>query len=150
MIPCSFGVDTDLFFQEKGCIMQDNGSVVMQELVRRSNEDARRLRALEQRLDSLESRVSSAENVNIDRTKKINTKFAELDVALKSTNDEMTKMLNNLDKINRQMVKFARKQDLREIEHMLELISPLRQEFVTRQDLKEEIEQEVKREVRLK
>jgi len=130
--------------------MQDNGSVVMQELVRRSNEDARRLRALEQRLDSLESRVSSAENVNIDRTKKINTKFAELDVALKSTNDEMTKMLNNLDKINRQMVKFARKQDLREIEHMLELISPLRQEFVTRQDLKEEIEQEVKREVRLK
>jgi len=130
--------------------MQDNNPVVMQELVRRSNEDARRLRAMEQRLDSLETRTSSAENMAMDRTKKLNAKIAELEVALKSANDELIKMTNNLDKINRQIVKFARKQDLKEIEHMLDLISPLRQEFVTRQDMKEEVEEEIKREVRLK
>ena len=86
----------------------------------------------------------------MDRTKKLNAKIAELEVALKSANDELIKMTNNLDKINRQIVKFARKQDLKEIEHMLDLISPLRQEFVTRQDMKEEVEEEIKREVRLK
>jgi uncharacterized phage infection (PIP) family protein YhgE len=112
--------------------------------VRRSNEDARRLRALEQRLDAMESRINSFENSNIDRVKKNNAKFAEFDVSIRSINDELLKMTNNLDKINRQIGKFARKQDLKEIENMLDLISPIRQEFVTKQELKEEIEEEVK------
>ena len=124
--------------------MKDNLSVIVQELVRRSNEDARRLRALEQRLDAMESRINSFENNNIDRVKKNNSKFAELDVSVRSINDELMKMANNLDKINRQIVKFARKQDLKEIERMLDLISPIKQEFVTKEGLKEEIEDEIK------
>ena len=129
--------------------MQDNSSVVMQELVRRSNEDARRLRGLEQRLDAMENRINYIESANIDRTKKTNAKFAELDLAVKTVNEEIMKMVNNLDKINRQMGKFARKEDLKEIEHMLDLISPISKEFVTRESLKEEVEEEIKREVRV-
>lgn len=128
--------------------MADNNTpVVMQELVRRSNEDARRLRALEQRLDSLETRVSAAENAAFEKTKKLNQKFAEFEVAIKSVSDELAKITGNMEKVNKQMLKFARKQDLREIEHMLDLISPLRQEFVTRESLKEEVDEEIKREV---
>lgn len=122
----------------------DNMSVIVQELVRRSNEDARRLRGLEQKLDAMENKINSLENSSIDRVKKNNSKFAELDVSLKNINDELLKMTNNLDKINRQMAKFARRQDLKEIERMLDLISPIRQEFVTKQELREEIEEEVK------
>jgi chromosome segregation ATPase len=123
--------------------MKDNSEVIMQELVRRSNEDARRLRAVEQRIDAMESRINSFESANIDRVKKTNSRFAELDVSLRTINDQLLKIENNLDKINRQIAKFARKQDLKEIERMLDLISPIRQEFVTKGELKQEIEEEI-------
>ncbi len=124
--------------------MVENVQVILQELVRRSNEDARRLRAIEQRLEALESRINTMENTNIDRTKKNNTKYAEIDVALRSTGDEIIKIENALDKINRQMPKLARKQDLKEVERMLDLISPIRQEYVTKDEMKEELEDEIK------
>jgi hypothetical protein len=124
--------------------MAENVQVIMQELVRRSNEDARRLRAIEQRLEALESRINTMENASIDRIKKNNTKYAEIDVSLRSMGDEIVKMENALDKIGRQMPKLARKQDLKEVERMLDLISPIRQEFVTKDEMHEEIEEEVK------
>ena len=116
-----------------------NYSVIVQELVRRSNEDSRRMRAVEQKLDSMENRLSNSENTSIERTKKMNSKFAELDVTIRSLTDELTKLNGNLDKLNKQAIKFARKQDLKEIERMLDLISPIRQEFVTKEQLEEEL-----------
>ncbi len=116
-----------------------NYGVIVQELVRRSNEDSRRLRALEQRLDSIEGRINNFENSMIDKTKKTNAKFAEHDLSIRTLNDELTRLNNSLEKINKQIAKFARKQDLKEIERMLDLISPIRQEFVTKQELEEEL-----------
>lgn len=116
-----------------------NYNVIMQELVRRSNEDTRRLRALEQRLDAIENRINTFESTTLEKNKKANTKFAELDLSLKGLGDEITKLTVGIDKINKQVNKFARKQDLKEIERMLELISPIRQEFVTKDQLEEEL-----------
>jgi septal ring factor EnvC (AmiA/AmiB activator) len=113
--------------------------MIMQELVRRSNEDTRRLRSIEQRLDAIESRLSSMEQAQLDRSKKANAKFAEHDVSLKSLSDELEKIKNSLDKISRQITDFARKRDLKEIEKMFELISPIREEFVTKDELEEEL-----------
>lgn len=116
-----------------------NVNVIMQELVRRSNEDSRRLRGLEQRLDAIENRINNFENGAIDRNKKVNQKFAELDLSIKTLTEEMMKISAGIDKINKQVNKFARKQDLKEIERMLDLISPIRQEFVTKDQLEEEL-----------
>ena len=116
-----------------------NYNVIVQELVRRSNEDSRRLRAVEQRLDAMENRLNITENAAIERTKKMNLKFVELDTTIRSLTDELTKLNGNLEKLNKQAIKFARKQDLKEIERMLDLISPIKQEFVTKQELEEEL-----------
>jgi len=116
-----------------------NVNVIMQELVRRSNEDSRRLRGLEQRLDAIENRINNFENSSLDRNKKFNSKFAELDLSIKTLTEEILKVNSGLEKINRQVNKFARKQDLKEIERMLDLISPLKQEFVTKDQLEEEL-----------
>jgi len=48
-------------------------------------------------------------------------------------------MKNMLEKMSRQLSTFARKQDLKEIEHMLDLISPIREEFVTKDELEDEL-----------
>lgn len=115
-----------------------NYSVIVQELIRRSNEDARRLRAMEQRLGAIESRMNVFENNALDRAKKANLKFAEFDLAIKNLGNELAKLAGSLDKINKQVGKFARKQDLREIERMLDLISPLGQ-LVEKDQLEEEL-----------
>ncbi|MBS3050526.1 MAG: hypothetical protein J4400_00040 [Candidatus Aenigmarchaeota archaeon] len=116
-----------------------NVNVIMQELVRRSNEDSRRLRGLEQRLDAIENRINNFENSSLDRNKKVNLKFAEMDLSIKTLTEELMKVNGGLEKINKQVNKFARKQDLKEIERMLDLISPLKQEFVTKDQLEEEL-----------
>ena len=116
-----------------------NVNVIMQELVRRSNEYSRRLRGLEQRLDAIENRINNFENSSLDRNKKVNLKFAEMDLSIKTLTEELMKVNGGLEKINKQVNKFARKQDLKEIERMLDLISPLKQEFVTKDQLEEEL-----------
>jgi uncharacterized protein YpuA (DUF1002 family) len=113
--------------------------IIVQELIRRSNEDTRRLRSLEQRIDSLENRLGTVEETNLDRTKKANEKFAEFDVKIRDINNELIKIKNTLEKIMRQMGKFAQKSDIKEIERMFELLSPIKQEFVTKDELEEEL-----------
>jgi len=115
----------------------DNYQVILQELVRRSNEETRRLRTVEQRLDSIDDKLNSLLESTIERNKKINAKITELDVAIKNISNELLNIKLNIDKVNKQMVKFAQRRDLKEIERMLDLISPLRQEFATKEELEE-------------
>ncbi|GEM_PF-3288534 len=115
--------------------------LIMQELVRRSNEDTRRLRTIEQRLDGMEARLVALEDSMLDKTKKMNSKVADIEVSIRLVSDEMLMVKTNLERITRQMSTFARKQDLKEIEHMFELLNPIRQEFVTKDQLDEELKQ---------
>lgn len=118
---------------------QETQGLIMQELVRRSNEDTRRLRAIEQRLEGVETRLIAMEDSTLEKIKKSNAKFAELETSIKTASDEIIQMKNLLEKMSRQLSTFARKQDLKEIEHMLDLISPIREEFVTKDELEEEL-----------
>ena len=118
---------------------QETQGLIMQELVRRSNEDTRRLRAIEQRLEGVETRLIALEDSTLEKLKKSNTKFAELEASIKMASDDVIQMKNMLEKMSRQLSTFARKQDLKEIEHMLDLISPIREEFVTKDELEDEL-----------
>ena len=115
--------------------------LIMQELVRRSNEDSRRLRTIEQRLDGMEARLVALEDSLLEKTKKMNSKVAELESSIRLVSDEMLMVKTSLDRITRQLSTFARKQDLKEIEHMFELLNPIRQEFITKDQLDEELKQ---------
>ena len=118
---------------------QETQGLIMQELVRRSNEDTRRLRGIEQRLDGIESRLIALEDGTLDKLKKTNIKFAELETIIRNASDDIIQIKNMLEKMSRQLLTFARKQDLKEIEHMLDLISPIREEFLTKDQLEEEL-----------
>ena len=115
---------------------------ILQEILRRSNSELTRLRELEQRLDSMENRLAGLEETNNMRSKKSNEKFVYFDSSMHNINDEILRLKNSLEKINRQIGKFAKKREVREIEKMFELLSPLKQEFATKDDL-EKIEEEV-------
>ncbi|MFH0949321.1 MAG: hypothetical protein V1802_02430 [Candidatus Aenigmatarchaeota archaeon] len=111
--------------------------IILQELVRRTNDGVRRLRGIEQRVQAVESRLNSLEESGLARIKKINEKFTESDIQTRNINDEMMKIKNSLEKITRQLSTVAYKKDIKEIENMFDLLSPVKQEFVTRDELKE-------------
>ena len=102
--------------------------MIMQELVRRSNDETRRLRELESRLQGIEERASALENMSIDKTKKLNEKLADIELSVSSLTDEVRVIQNTIDKLSKQMAKMARKRDLLEVEKMVDLLSPIRQE----------------------
>ena len=103
---------------------QDKYQLIIQELVRRSNDEIRRLRELEQRIQIVENRSNTLENIFLEKTKKYEKKLAELDIAIKEFNDEVSRMKGIIDKVNKQMNKLARKREIRELEKMLELLTP--------------------------
>ncbi len=111
--------------------------MILQELVRRSNDETRRLREIESRLQNVEERATYLENTNIEKTKKLNDKLADMELMIRGLNDEIAKLENALERINKQVGKFARKRDIREIEKMFDLLSPVKQEFVTRHELEQ-------------
>lgn len=103
-------------------------NIVLHELIRKNGEDTRRLRSIEQRLDMMENRMNSLEAAGLDRAKKFGSKISEMESALKSVADELSRTRNSLEKINRQIVKFARKSDIKEMERMMDLLNPVEDE----------------------
>ncbi len=101
-------------------------AAVLQELVRRSNEDSRKLRSYEQRLQIIENRLASLEENSIKGLKNQTIKVSEIEKTITGANDELLRLKNTLEKMNRSLTGFASKKDIKEIEHMFELLSPLR------------------------
>lgn len=98
--------------------------MILQELVRRTNDTNVRLRSLEQRMQGLEERMHSSEGNNLDKMRRLHDKSTGLDARLRNINDELVLMKNNLERITRQASRFAMKKDIKEVEHMFDLLSP--------------------------
>ena len=113
--------------------------IILQELVRRTNDMNVRVRGIEQRVQSLEGRTNALEETAIERLKKSNDKFLDIDARFRNIGDELAVMRNGLEKINRQITKFAMKKDIKEIEQMFDMLSPIRNEFVTQDEFKQHV-----------
>lgn len=116
-------------------IEQNKMQLILQELVRRTNNELMRIRNLEDSVTNIEERLGSLEDTSLQRTKRFNEKFAELDVAIRNLSDETAKIKNLLEKVSKQLSNVALKRDVKELERMFDLLSPVRQEYVTREEL---------------
>ncbi len=119
-------------------IEQSKMQMILQELVRRTNNELMRLRNVEDRVAGLEERVASLEDTSLQRARKANEKFAELDVTIRSIADETARIKNIVEKISKQFGNVALKRDVKELERMFDLLSPIRQEYVTKEELEAE------------
>ncbi len=112
-------------------------SLILQELVRRSNEESRRLRSLEQRLFSIDSRIKSLESSTTLYSRKTSEKLTSFEASIKLQEEISMKLRATIDKLSKQADKYARKSDIKEMEKMFDLLSPVAQQFATRKDLDE-------------
>jgi predicted nucleic acid-binding Zn-ribbon protein len=111
--------------------------LILQELIRRANRSDRRLRIIEQRTQAMESRVNSAEDSNFKQSKEIKKSIMDVEIAMRNIADKIIKVESDMSKITEQTKNFARRNEIKEIETMFELLNPLTQEFVTRKELTE-------------
>ncbi len=117
--------------------MVEKLDVVMQELVKRANEDSRRLRVLEQRMDMNESKLSNLETTTNKRNDDVKKKLVELQKDIVSIKDHIEKLDSIIEKIEDKLSKTARKTDIKEFEKMIELFDPITNNYVPRKEFEE-------------
>ncbi len=105
-------------------MQNDKDQVIMKELVRRSNDELRRIRELENKFRTIENKAASIEGILLEKMKKMDSRFIEIEASIKNITDGLGIVKSNLEIINRQMNRFAMKRDIKEIERMFNLLSP--------------------------
>ncbi|MDD5416950.1 MAG: hypothetical protein PHU12_03160 [Candidatus Aenigmarchaeota archaeon] len=121
---------------EKGDIQ-----VILSELVRRMNESSRRLRALEEKISLLDSKVGSIQDITLKNNQKARDNVNKIEGEFSEVNSALMKVQNDVSKVNKNLERFAKKSDVKELESMISLFNPLKASFITKEEVKRLLEE---------
>ena len=113
--------------------------LILHELVRRTNVHTQRLRNIDEQIRRLNSKLEGIEQQKIKDEKKINEKFEKIFESVRNLNRELDEMKNEISKLNEKTKNFAKKREVEELSELLNLLSPIRHEFVTWSELNREL-----------
>jgi len=119
-------------------------NVIVQELVKRANEDSRRLRVLEQRMDMNESKLSTLEDTSNKKNSYMKKKIEEIQKNIILMKIHLERIDSIMKKFEDKLSKTARKTDIKEFEKMIEIFNPINKEYVSKkefEDLKNKVEE---------
>ncbi len=123
--------------------------IILQELVRRANSHTQRLSAIDEKIKSLQLKIDSLEDAKSRVEKNLDKKIEKLAEEANSIKEELFKMSERISRLEEQSKKFAKKRELEELAEFLDIISPLKHEFVTWGELKRELDK-IKEEFKIK
>ena len=123
--------------------------IILQELVRRANSHTQRLSSIDEKIKSLQLKIDSLEDAKSRLEKNLDKKIEKLAEEANSIKEELFKMSERISRLEEQSKKFAKKRELEELAEFLEIISPLKHEFVTWKELKRELDK-IKEEFKIK
>ena len=123
--------------------------IILQELVRRANSHTQRLSAIDEKIKSLQLKIDSLEDAKSRVEKNLDKKIEKLSEEANSIKEELFKMSERISRLEEQSKKFAKKRELEELAEFLDIISPLKHEFVTWGELKRELDK-IKEEFKIK
>jgi len=114
---------------------------VMNEVVRRLNENSRRLKYVEQKVEKIESTTSTLEE-------NVLVQMNDLKINLERIGQKITDLSGRLDAIDSELLKFnkelsktASKAEVKQLETFIDIINPITSKFVTRDELERIIEE---------
>ena len=117
---------------------------VLGEVVKRINDNTRRIRILEERFRDLETRILGVEKLVLDNHKEFNDLSGQFSRDLASTRDKLVNLEVDIQNFKRDSKKLVAKSEVKELENYISLISPILTKFVTRKELEEVIAQKMK------
>jgi len=119
--------------------------IVASEIIRRINEDGRRIRLLEQRMDRIDDSVSSLESSVI-------TELDDIKIGIERLSDKILKITERLDgieneiaKVNKGLSKAATKTEVKELETFINVVNPITSRFITKDELERILEEKTEK-----
>ncbi|RLJ03222.1 MAG: hypothetical protein DRP11_01350 [Candidatus Aenigmatarchaeota archaeon] len=109
---------------------------IINEIVKRTQENTWRIRAVEERTRVVETKLTSLEKMFLDLGENIEKNFDQISEDKKDLNTKTMKLENEIAKIRRILDKTVKKNELEEIENYIRLINPLNANFVTENDVR--------------
>jgi hypothetical protein len=113
------------------------------EVVKIMGTNTRRIRAVEQRIDAIEMRIGGIEEKIINELEIIKKDFQEIDVDIKNIAKNLNEIRNEILKINKTIDKTARKSEVKELESLLDLYSPIKSKFATRDEVERLVDEKL-------
>ncbi len=116
-------------------------SQIIEEIVKRVNEHARRIRMLEERNRASGMRVTSMEEALLKIKDMVTEELEKISENIVEIERRIMKIENDIERINKELTKTAKKTEVKELEVLLNFFNPLKTKFVT----KEEVEKMIKK-----
>jgi predicted nucleic acid-binding Zn-ribbon protein len=113
------------------------------EIIGRIDNNTRRVRAVEQRLEGLELRMSSAEEKMIEEVDNLKREFERISIDLKGMSKTLADIHDEIIRINKDVDKTAKKNEVKELESLLDLYNPIKSKFVTKDEVRNMIDDKI-------
>jgi len=115
------------------------------EMVRVINTNMRRIKSLEQRADGLEMRLGAIQEKVINEIEDVKKGFEEIHMNIKQISRNLSELRAETLRINKAIDKTAKKTEVKELESLLDLYSPIKSKFATRDEVERLIEDRIRK-----
>lgn len=117
--------------------------VLATELVKRINDETRRIRLLEQSIDRFEADMENLEGSVAAQAADFKSETDSTAKQIKSLSDRLLVLENAISRMEKEMAKRATKAELKQIDSYISLMSPMTTKFVTREEMERAINDKV-------
>ncbi len=117
----------------------NQNALVVQELVRRANSHTQRLRTIDEQMRQINSKLNNEEQQRIKMSKLNAEKFEKIIEEIESLDNKMSDLRNEIFKIREKEKSFVKEKEINTIKKEMELLSPMKHEFVTWNELNREV-----------
>lgn len=121
---------------------------LLSELVKRINEDARRIRTIERRMDRLEGGLGSVESNVLGYLNELKMELERIGNKISAASERMSSLESEVMKMSKDIEKAASKRQVKELESFIDLVNPVTSKFVTRDEVERVFDERMKRQLR--
>ncbi len=114
------------------------------ELVKRINEDTRRIRSLEQRMEKNENTMRGLEDSNLAQLNELKLGLEKIGDRILKTSDRLESIENEILRLNKELGKTASKMDVKQMESFIDLVNPITSRFVTKDEMDRAMEERLR------
>lgn len=115
--------------------------LVTSEILRRVNEESRRIRLLEQRMDRVDNSVSGMQENVLAQLDDLKLGIERLSDKILKVSERLNGMDVEIDKVNKGLNKTATKSEVKQLETFVDVVNPITSKFVTLEQLERILEE---------
>ncbi|MEK6909553.1 MAG: hypothetical protein AABW61_00575 [Candidatus Aenigmatarchaeota archaeon] len=110
------------------------------ELVKRLNEDTRRIRIVEQRIDRLENSIDTLQENALTQLNDLKLALEKINNKIVSVSEKLVSIEGEILRLGKEISKTATKRELKQMETFIDLINPITAKFVTKDEVERMID----------